>query len=90
MTDAFPIVPGSSFTERQGVHYVGYIASQIGIVWREVTNTDLGIDGYLEVIVNGAPIGLIAVQVKSGQSYFQSPDNTSFVFRAEKNMFVTG
>jgi HEAT repeat protein len=53
------------------------------LIWREVPNTDLGIDGYLEVVVNGAPIGLIAVQVKSGSSYIESPDETSFVFRAE-------
>jgi len=79
-----PIVPDTAFTERQGVHHVGLIASQMGLVWREVANTDLGIDGYLEVVVNGAPIGLIAVQVKSGQRYMESPTETSFVFRAER------
>lgn len=84
MTNDLPIVPDSTLTERQGVHYVGYISSQIGFIWREVSNTDLGIDGYLEVIVSGAPIGLLAVQVKSGKSYMESPNDSSFIFRAEK------
>jgi HEAT repeat protein len=56
----------------------------MGIVWREIPNTDLGIDGYLEVIVYGAPIGLVAVQVKSGKSYIGKPEGeTLFTFRAE-------
>jgi hypothetical protein len=79
-----PIVPNSTFTERQGIHHVGLTASQMGFVWRETPNTDLGIDGYLEVTVNGAPIGLIAAQVKSGPSYVGKPqDDTGFTFRAE-------
>jgi HEAT repeat protein len=83
MAYTLPIVPDTIFTERQGVHYVGLVASKMGLVWREAANTDLGIDGYLEAVVNGAPIGLIAVQVKSGQSYIESPNNINFIFRAE-------
>ena len=49
-----PIVPDTTFTERQGVHHVGYVASQLGFIWREVTNTDLGIDGYLEIVGYGS------------------------------------
>lgn len=85
MKNDLPVVPQSTFTERQGVHYLGLISSQMGIIWREVGNTDLGIDGYLEFVVNGAPIGLIAVQVKSGTSYMESESDSSFIFRAEKN-----
>lgn len=78
-------VPDTTLTERQGVHYVALTASRMGIIWREIPNTDLGIDGYLEVIVHGAPIGLVAVQVKSGKSYIGKPeDSKSFTFRAEK------
>jgi HEAT repeat protein len=78
------IVPDTTLTERQGVHYVALTASRMGIIWREIPNTDLGIDGYLEVIVHGAPIGLVAVQVKSGKSYIGKPeDDTHFTFRAE-------
>ncbi|MBN1876715.1 MAG: DUF4365 domain-containing protein [Anaerolineae bacterium] len=75
MLKSLPIVPDTTFTEREGVHYVGLIASRMHFVWREVSNTDLGIDGYLEVVVNGAPIGLIAVQVKSGSSYIKELSN---------------
>jgi hypothetical protein len=75
MLKSLPIVPNTTFTEREGVHYVGLIASRMRFVWREVSNTDLGIDGYLEVVVNGAPIGLLAVQVKSGPSYIKELSN---------------
>jgi HEAT repeat protein len=81
-----PIVPASTFTERQGIHHLALVASQMDMVWRETPNTDLGIDGYLEVIVNGVPIGLIAVQVKAGPSYMNKPrDNRSFTFYAKRN-----
>lgn len=83
MTSSFPEVPDSTLTEREGINYVGLIASRIGLVWRELVNTDLGIDGYLEVVVNGVPIGLVAVQVKSGPSYIESPNPTNFTLRAE-------
>lgn len=83
MSHSLPIVPNSTFTEREGVNYVGLTASKMGLIWRELANTDLGIDGYLEAVVNGAPIGLIAVQVKSGLSYLESPNQNSFIFRAE-------
>ncbi len=84
MKKKLPAVPDSTFTERQGVHYLGLISSQMGIIWREVSNTDLGIDGYLEFVVNGAPIGLVAVQVKSGVSYIESETDSSFIFRAKE------
>ena len=84
MNNVFPVVPNSAFSEREGIHYVGLIASQIGAILRETSNTDLGIDGYLEVVVNGAPIGLIAVQVKSGKSYMKSQTDSSFIFRADQ------
>lgn len=83
MSHSLPVVPDTTFTEREGIGHVGLAASRMQMIWREVPNTDLGIDGYLEVIVNGAPIGLIATQVKSGSSYIESPDETSFVFRAK-------
>lgn len=83
MFNSLPVVTDTTFTEREGVNYVGLTASRMGFVWREVSNTDLGIDGYLEVVVNGAPIGLIAVQVKSGPSYITYPNESRFSFPAE-------
>lgn len=83
MFKSLPVVPDTTFTEREGISYVGLTASKMGFVWREVSNTDLGIDGYLEVVVNGAPIGLIAVQVKSGPSYITYPNESRFSFPAE-------
>jgi hypothetical protein len=83
MSHSLPVVPDTTFTEREGVSYVGLAASRMGLIWREVPNTDLGIDGYLEVVVSGAPIGLIAVQIKSGSSYIEPPNGRSFTFRAK-------
>lgn len=77
-----PAVPETTITERTGVYHVGLEASRMGMIFRDISNTDLGIDGYLEVVVNGAPIGLIAVQIKSGPSYIESPNDRSFIFRA--------
>jgi hypothetical protein len=83
MSNSLPVVPDTTFTEREGIGYVGLTASRMGLIWREVSNTDLGIDGYLEAVVNGAPIGLIAVQVKSGPKYIKSVNKTRFSFYAE-------
>ena len=84
MSDYLPAVPPSVHTERYGIHFVGLQASHMKMIFREVSNTDLGIDGYLEVVVDGSPIGLIAVQVKSGKKYFRAQKPTHFVFYAQK------
>jgi hypothetical protein len=46
-------------------------------IWREQFVSDFGIDGQIEVVSNGKPIGkLFAVQVKSGVSYFSGKKNS--------------
>lgn len=60
-------------TERLGVNAVErIITSEIKWIWREQTVIDFGIDGQIEIVADdGKPTGqLIAVQVKSGKSYF--------------------
>jgi hypothetical protein len=43
---------------------------------------DFGIDGHIEVVANREPTGnLIAVQIKSGPSYFRSKDPNGITFR---------
>ena len=48
----------------------------------EAIRSPHGIEAQIEIIDNEIPTGaLIAVQVKSGKSYFSENTNTSFVFR---------
>lgn len=68
-----PIVPGNAFTERTGIIQVELAVNQARCIWRETPLRDVGIDGQIEhVDVDGYVTGrMIAVQVKSGPSYFE-------------------
>ena len=80
--------PDTEFTSRAGVHYTGYICSMSGLIFRETPNTDIGIDGQIE-LVNGEnkATGMMAgIQVKSGDSFVDAGTET-FTFRAEQKHF---
>lgn len=66
-----------------GVHAVGAIIhEQLGWIFREQPLHDCGIDAHIEVVVGGEPTGqLIAVQIKTGPSYFQERTTEGVVFR---------
>ena len=70
--------------ERFGVHAVGMAACRMNIIFRELPTSDRGIDGQFELTdESGAGNGrLIALQVKSGISYFKetTPDYITFRF----------
>lgn len=57
--------------ERIGVHKVGLILSEMGLIFRETSNTDTGVDGQIEEVDanNNATGRIMAVQIKSGGSY---------------------
>lgn len=57
--------------ERIGVHKVGLLLTELGLIFREISNTDVGIDGQIEYVNNaGEATGrIVAVQIKSGDSY---------------------
>ena len=60
--------------ERLGVNMVERIVTRdLKWIWREQAVLDFGIDGHIEIVGDdGEPTGqLIAVQVKSGPSYFR-------------------
>ena len=69
---AGPRVPDNAFTERAGVIAVDLAAVEARCVWRETSTRDVGIDGQIEhVSSEGVATGrIVAVQVKSGESYF--------------------
>ena len=83
-----PNVPNSTITERIGVHYIGYLFSLGGVIFREISNTDVGIDAQIELIdENGVATGKLAgIQIKSGDSFVNIKTRT-FTFRAEKKHF---
>lgn len=68
---SLPKFPKTSITERLGVLYVATIFTEMGFIFRETSNSDTGIDGYIEVINNNheATGRLLAIQIKSGTSY---------------------
>nr|WP_299486253.1 DUF4365 domain-containing protein [uncultured Allomuricauda sp.] len=66
-----PKVTKTYFSEREGVMKVGLRVNDLGYIFRETANGDVGIDGQIEFVNNdGLATGkIIAVQVKSGDSH---------------------
>jgi len=82
----FPKVDAQFREEREGVNAVARIAANLGLIWRENQMKDVGIDGQIEY-VNGdgfATGRFIAVQVKSGESYFKHEEDKFWKFYPEK------
>ncbi len=73
----------SAFTaERVGVSAVGLEFSKWGWAFREQPIADFGIDAHVEPFSGGRPSGrLIALQIKSGPTYFAEPAEGGWVFR---------
>lgn len=72
--------------ERIGVHAVGLMCSQSGWLFRELPTSDVGIDAMMELYnkkLNKCE-SLIALQIKSGSSYFKETINDCYVFRFSK------
>lgn len=64
-------------SERLGVSAVVQTITSMSLIWRATTDSDVGIDGQIEhVDDNGCATGcLVAVQIKSGVSYFRDKGN---------------
>jgi len=63
-------------TANAGVVFVESVVNAHGSIYRPVhQETDVGIDGYIELVnVEKATGRIVAVQIKSGDSYFSSGD----------------
>lgn len=81
-----PKFPQTSSNERVGVMRVATILTEMGLIFRETSNSDTGIDGYIEEVnTNQEATGrLLAVQIKSGASYLHEQDEY-FVFYADES-----
>lgn len=74
--------------EREGVSSVSLEISKLKMIFREQPTDDYGIDGQIETLENGYATGkLIAVQIKSGESFFKETTENHIVFRGEKKHY---
>lgn len=77
-------VQTKSNTEREGVALNQRAFETIGLLFREQTIHDYGIDAHLEIVENGLVTGrLIGLQIKSGPSYCKERDDDGFVYRSD-------
>jgi len=70
------ILPKYTFENKQellGVFKVALMLTEIGLIFRPTSNTDVGIDGQIEYVNSaGEATGkIVAVQIKSGDSYLK-------------------
>jgi hypothetical protein len=73
-------------TEHEGVHAIGLVFTR-DFCWafREQPKADLGIDAHVEVCKGGEPTGnLLALQIKSGESYCKEQTERGFVYRGSR------
>jgi hypothetical protein len=71
-------------TDRLGVSKLDHFFSSNGWLFREQFLHDYGIDAQVEIVKDGKPTGdLIAIQIKSGLSYFSESTDTSFVYHTD-------
>lgn len=82
---SLPKFPPKSQTERTGIHFLGLILSEMGLIFRETSNSDTGIDGTIEEVndKDEATGRFLAVQVKAGESYFNDKGD-HFVFYSDE------
>ena len=78
----FPSVGENFQSERAGVNAVASFATSHGMIWRENIVKDVGIDGQIEYVTpEGKATGrLVAVQAKSGSSYFKHDHGDCWTF----------
>ena len=82
----FPKVDVAFSQERLGVNAVAAFAAANNLIWRENNIKDVGIDGQLEYVdASGMATGrLIALQIKSGPSFFIHEDGENWGFYPEE------
>ena len=68
-------------TERAGLIAVEAACNKLDLIWRDVLQEDVGVDGTIEIALGDFPTGkLVGAQVKSGISYIRSESVDAFRF----------
>ncbi|MBI4205109.1 MAG: DUF4365 domain-containing protein [Betaproteobacteria bacterium] len=69
-----PTYPRSAVTAKQGINFVRTVVEEAGSLFHKIEQeNDLGIDALIELLRHGKPLNhQIAVQIKSGQTYYSS------------------
>lgn len=71
---------------RAGVIAVEQACNRLDLIWRNLLEEDVGVDGTIEVALDEFPTGkLVGAQIKSGMSYVRSETATSFRFYPGKD-----
>ena len=75
--------------ERFGVNAVAEAIARLGQIWRETSIADVGIDGQIEFVSSeGFATGkMVAVQIKSGPSFFKESGRDWVFYPEEKHRF---
>lgn len=77
-------VSKNSRIDRIGVQTVGNQFERAGYIFREQAISDYGIDAHVELVEGDNATGkLIALQIKSGPSWFAEKDSGGFIFRGD-------
>ena len=75
----------NSSTERMGVLKCAVLFEENGFVFREQSIVDYGIDAIIESKEGNRPSGkMIAVQIKSGESYFKEIKDDYVIYRVDE------
>ena len=72
----------ANFTERIGLNHIGEIAERNKWMFREQPIDDVGIDAHIELTEpTGEAKQLLALQIKSGASWFREKKDDYIIFR---------
>ena len=77
-------VESTANIERIGVSFVQLAFEKMAYIFREQPTSDYGIDAHVEIVNYGQATGrLLAVQIKSGSSWFKEKTKRGIVFRED-------
>ncbi|WP_169811708.1 DUF4365 domain-containing protein [Nocardia sienata] len=85
--NSLPKVGDTDFAERAGINRVAETVNGARCIWRELLQKDIGIDGHIEYVTPDgyAPGRIIAVQVKSGASWFRGSNKEFLSYTARRS-----
>ncbi len=73
--------------ERKGVSHFASAIADVGLIRREMPNSDVGIDGHVEFVdADGRAAGIIVVvQIKSGESFIKGTEEAIVYYPSSKH-----